>query len=784
MTECLNCGHKAELEFRYCPACGTEVAPTAADALIGKTLNGKYRVVAEIGEGSMGRVYRAEHVSLKKPIAIKVLRHDLTVSDESLKRFQGEGIAAGKFSHPNAIQIFDFDQDDAGHWFLAMEYVEGRSLKSLLAEKGPLGAELATDVMLQVLAALCEAHRQGIVHRDLKPDNIMVVGTSTGELQVKVLDFGLSKLRDRPSGSTLMTQTGRILGTPRYMAPEQWHGQEVDHRLDLYAAGLILYELIAGEPPFGGSTIQETLLRSTTDPVPSLVDSHPELRIPTGLDDVIAKALEKDKAERYQSAEEMIAAIEALDFDLIATPTKSTSGMRAKRSRRRHAARQPRAEQPSRAPLIMGGAAVLIVGAAVWFFFLRDSGTSFAGPRLSMKPIDARTQEEAAYVRTLERARQQIRAGKLREALATVDGALQMPCRDSEAYLVRAHCYRQRNHPEMAIADLREALKLDPGYADAEAGIGWVHVERNDLDSALEHFRAAEKIDSSCALAIAGQGSVQLLRGEVEQALTLLEAAAGIAPTSAVAQQWLGHARLAKDDAEGAREAFIEAIRNDSSAWRAYVGLGDAYLRQGRLKEAEEQLTEAITINPAAAGARTELATLLLNNQRYRDAIGVLDEALRSDPEQGRMQILKGIALQGTGDMAGAREALEKGVRLEPDDARAQTLLGMLYYQEGRFEEAVDRHEAALRVDANLFLPYLNQGLALVKLGRYEDAARKLRDAILLDDSSAFAHMTLGVLAMDYLGKPDEALAAFRRYKQVGGKDPKVDDWIQQLSRQ
>jgi serine/threonine-protein kinase len=329
VTTCPNCSYASEEVFAFCPKCGTKQAEDvpSGDPLIGRTLNDKYRVLSELGKGSMGTVYLGEHISLKKKIALKVLHTDVQVGQEARQRFQREGIAAGQFTHPNAIQIFDFDMDEGPVFYLAMEYVEGLDLKRLIRRDGALPVDTALDIMKQVLGALDEAHRHGIIHRDLKPENIMVVRSASGGMlqTVKVLDFGLSKLVDRPLDASL-TEVGRVMGTPLYMSPEQVSGDTVDHRTDIYAAGLILYEMLSGKTPFSGKTLQEILGKHLKELPPSVVESNPDLRVSEDVDAVLVRALEKDRADRFQSAEEMMTALRECRLDgpqASATPRKS-----------------------------------------------------------------------------------------------------------------------------------------------------------------------------------------------------------------------------------------------------------------------------------------------------------------------------------------------------------------------------------------------------------------------------------------------------------------------------
>jgi len=256
MSACLQCGHDDPAGFLFCPRCGTKSVEGsgATNPLLGRILNGKYRIESEMGSGAMGTVYMAEHIGLKKKVALKVLHPDLQVSDESLQRFQREGIAAGKFSHPHLIQIFDFDKGEGRVFYLAMEFVEGSNLTAFLRQRGRLPVPVAVRLARQILSCLAEAHRHGIVHRDLKPDNIMVTEGTRGELRVKVLDFGLAKLGDRRLISSPVTQPGRLLGTPLYMAHEQALGDPVTPRTDIWALGLVMFTLLTGKSYWQAAT--------------------------------------------------------------------------------------------------------------------------------------------------------------------------------------------------------------------------------------------------------------------------------------------------------------------------------------------------------------------------------------------------------------------------------------------------------------------------------------------------------------------------------------------------
>ncbi len=284
----------------------TEAEPTpssdGADALVGSVIAERYRVLELLGEGGMGAVYRAEHVLMKRVVALKVLHRSLTVVPEVVARFEREAIVAGKLEHPNVVSALDFGRMEDGSCYLTMELVSGRSLAEEL-QRGPLSLRRALEILRQVVSGLAAAHAAGVVHRDLKPDNVMLVGRDEEADLVKLLDFGIAKLDSGTPGPAL-TRLGAVFGTPEYMAPEQVQGAEVDARADLYAVGVILYELLTGATPFAEG---ETLRRQLLEPPPPLPES-----VPRGVVALTLALLEKDPAQRPQSAEEVGLRLEEL----------------------------------------------------------------------------------------------------------------------------------------------------------------------------------------------------------------------------------------------------------------------------------------------------------------------------------------------------------------------------------------------------------------------------------------------------------------------------------------
>lgn len=285
------------------------------DPRIGTLLADRYRIDALIGEGGMGKVYSAEHVLMRKRLAVKVLRRELTSVPEVVARFEREAMAAGNIEHPNVAAATDFGKLADGAVFLVLEFVSGHSLRDEIA-RGAFQVDRALHVARQISSALSAAHAQGIVHRDLKPENVMLVEKGGDPDFVKVLDFGIAKvpLGDVASSAkgAPITKAGMVFGTPEYMAPEQALGQNVDARADLYALGVILFEMLSGVRPFSSQSSVGILGQQLSKPTPTFAERSPGLIVPPAAEAIARKLLSRDAVERYQSAPELSRAIDAL----------------------------------------------------------------------------------------------------------------------------------------------------------------------------------------------------------------------------------------------------------------------------------------------------------------------------------------------------------------------------------------------------------------------------------------------------------------------------------------
>ncbi len=277
------------------------------DPLVGRLLDGRYRILQPLGSGGMGRVYRAVQTGLEREVALKVLPDGNAGAGDLgfVKRFCLEAAVTARLGHPNTVVIHDYGRSDDGIFYIAMEYLEGRTLAQVLDEDGPLPADRVLRIGTQIARAAREAHRHGLVHRDLKPSNVMLVPRDDEPDFVKVLDFGLAKFFVR--GDADLTHSGAFLGSPQYMAPELVRGAPATPRSDIYSLGVMLYEMACGRPPFtAGSNIAVLLEHASAQPKrPRLVESS----IPKALESLILKAMEKDPEARFTS---MDAVLEAL----------------------------------------------------------------------------------------------------------------------------------------------------------------------------------------------------------------------------------------------------------------------------------------------------------------------------------------------------------------------------------------------------------------------------------------------------------------------------------------
>ncbi len=372
MKTCSQCQIKYPDALEYCPQDGNPLPPTPGqtqalyDAYIGSTIDGRYLIEAKLGEGGMGVVYAARHVIIDKRVAIKVLKKEAQEEETAAQRFIQEAKSASKIGHVNIVDITDFGVLPDGSAYFVMEFLEGQTLGQAIAE-GPLAARRVVSVAAQIARGLNAAHGKGIIHRDLKPENIFLLERDGESDVVKIVDFGIAKVQsglNGPSGQRL-TQIGMVLGTPEYMSPEQATGKETDHRVDEYALGCMMYEMMTGEVPFRGDTSAGTLTKHVFDQVVPPSRKRPDLAISPALEAVVMKTLAKKPDERYPGMKELLEALDAVGGAI----ESGRDGERAQaiREQRSRPTIPPSATQMELAqlPRKRGGAIAVVVGGVV-----------------------------------------------------------------------------------------------------------------------------------------------------------------------------------------------------------------------------------------------------------------------------------------------------------------------------------------------------------------------------------------------------------------------------------
>jgi serine/threonine protein kinase len=428
------------------------------DPLVGALIGERYRLLGRIGQGGMGLVYRAEHVLMKKVVALKLLHTELGNVDDAPRRFEREAQSASRLNHPNIIAVTDFGRAASGQLFLVMEYVPGMALADLL-ERGPLPAARAVQVVRQILDGLEHAHLQGVIHRDLKPANIMLATYADPRQAevVKILDFGIAKMSQAAEGEVPLTQGAMVFGTPSYMSPEQATAQEADVRSDLYSCGVMLFEMLTGRKPFVADDLVKVMALQVTAPPPRLTAVAPQLRVPAALEAVVMRALEKDRARRFQSAAEFRQALDHVKPDSVAVIARRLPALwsRGVTVARRELARLP---WPVRRWVRPGLLALgVVVLAALPFLCSRPPPTAPAAAPPRPKPVEPALQ---GHIRRIEEA---MAKGQLSEArLLLMQQISQNPTSGRMRYLLGNLDFAEKN-PVAGLAAYEEALKLDAG---------------------------------------------------------------------------------------------------------------------------------------------------------------------------------------------------------------------------------------------------------------------------------------------------------------------------------
>lgn len=424
------------------------------DPLAGTVLDDRYLLHECLGEGGMGSVYRATHVLMGKPVAVKLIHSELAHIEDITKRFEREAKSSSRLSDPHCITVTDFGRTNDGTLFLVMELLEGEPLDVRLEKEGRIQPGEALRITGQILKGLIHAHEQGVVHRDLKPENVHLVTHGDETDFVKILDFGIAKLALGSGEGESLTRSGVVFGTPKYLSPEQALGDEVDHRADLYAVGIMLYEMLTGMPPFVADSAMDTLSMHLTADPPLLSDTGD---FPRGIQEIIEKAMAKRPADRYASAEDFLAAVEAVDPE-----GPPPSGVQEVISRL--SGRTTTTGSASRKKSGGGGVVavvivlLLLVGGAAAGYFLWWKPSREQLPSDKVGDLGPKTRPVKEM---LDLADSQIRDGNPAEAVITAKEVLVLSPNLPPAHLVLGHALFLSGERPAAMEEYEKAMRLD-----------------------------------------------------------------------------------------------------------------------------------------------------------------------------------------------------------------------------------------------------------------------------------------------------------------------------------
>jgi serine/threonine-protein kinase len=684
-----------------------------------------YRIEGPLGKGGMGVVFKATDLKLLRPVALKFIPAEFSEDSDARERFLREARAASTIDHPNVGTIFGVETAPDGHQFIVMAYYEGETLTQSLA-RGPLPLEQAIPLVRQVALGLAEAHQRGIVHRDIKPSNVILSRQGV----VKIVDFGLASV----SGADRLTHTGARMGTPHYMSPEQALGETVDHRTDLWSLGVLLFEMLAGDTPFGAPSIPAALYRIV----------HTELStaaLPANVQPLLTKALAKDRDLRFQSARDFVLALDAVVPPSSFAPDASTILLPAA-APTATAVSSPASRRPKRwlAAAAIAAAVALLAFAAYRFLPL------------------TRTPAEKSLAAAHPSAHQ--------EYLRALD--------------LLDRWEKDKNLPT-AIALLENAVRLDPNFALAHARLAEGYRLRASsakdpaaLDLALRQAQRAAALSPDLPPVQTVLGRVYSALGQNDLALAALTRSLQLDPNDGDTHAALGRQLEKLGRLPEAEQAYARSLALQPDSWRNLYVAGNFYFRQGDFPKAIAHWQRVTELTPDNSPAYTNLGAALLEAGRLPEAQASYQRAIALQPNYvAYMNLGKVYYLQS--HYAQAARMFEKAAAMNADDyipvgnlAAAQSLLPEARQQSlATFRRAAALAEPAAqraRTDPDIFA---NLAIYYAKLSQPDLAQRRLATALALAPKNNALYASAAEVS-EILGRRDDALRYVRQAIDLG----------------
>jgi serine/threonine-protein kinase len=694
MKRCPQCGREYGDNTRFCEQDGQtlntyDVPATRLvqpDPMLGRTLGGRFRMLEKLGQGGMGAVYKAQHVKMNRLTAVKILTFELAQNRQFVARFEREAEMASQIDHPHAVSIYDFGETDDGLVYLAMEFIDGQPLSTILAREGCLPLERVVHLTRQAAEALSAAHQLGIIHRDFKPDNVMVSNKPGRPDWVKVVDFGIAKRSTIDPADQLLTQAGAVLGTPEYMSPEQVAGEPVDARSDLYSLAIVTYELLCGRLPFEGQSTTNVMVKRIIEaPIPLHQRIRPQTALPPGVESVIMRALARNPNERYLSTAQFAAELE--------------NAARGTSAGHQQSGRSPVGTTPNllhaTVPEAMPQTRLQVEGAPAYVPGLYDRNQH---PRRSNKAIIlavlAIVLIPALLIGAYFGARYIIdsrapsansngsrvgsngsRAGNENASRAAT--AVATPSVSTQERIKRSRAAREVDDLTTAEQESRAALTSNPNSAAANTEFAEVLWELERFDEAEKYVNEALRIDPNFGPAHQALGAVYYMRGDLDRAI---------------------------------KEQKLTLQLNPEPEYVAYAHsvLGEVYRVQGRYKEALSEYQAAISSSPRRGieiNPRLGIADIYIVQDRVSEAMEILRALVDSGIARGNdlawVNIRTGKALLKMKKLDEAIEHYQNALKNATKNnarAEAQLSLGFVYYEQTHYEDALERAKQAIEL--------------------------------------------------------------------------------------
>lgn len=759
--------------------------------MIGTTVQ-HYRIIEKLGEGGMGMVYKAVDLDLDRPVALKFLSPQLSEDEQTQARFIQEAKTASALDHPNICTIYEISQTDDGNLFIAMACYEGETLTRKIAA-GALELQQALGLALQIAHGLARAHQSEIIHRDVKPSNIIV--TKHGE--AKIVDFGLAKL----AGESRLTRTGETLGTAAYMAPEQIQGLHVDHRSDIFAWGVLFYEMLSGRLPFTGDyefSLMYSILNEEPEPVRT---SHPDL--PEGVESILDRALAKNPDDRYQTTEELVEDLKTLTHS--GNLTKSALHATARR-------KKPRPVPPTSSPkwlkfgIPLVSALVLLLALSL----LLPAGRQIADALFQGGVPDTKHIAVLGFTNI----------GGQPEAQALCDGLVatltsklsQLEQFQGSLWVVPASEVRKSE-----VTSASEANQYFGANLVITGSLQTLSNQRrltlNLIDARTVRQLASHVLDDPLTNASILQDEAvvklaEMLNLELQpQSRKMIRAGTTTVP-GAYEFYLQGRGYLQDYDrlenVDASIKLFERALNADPNYAAAHAGLGEAYLRKFQLtkevkwvEHAEKSCERAVKLDRLLAPALLTRGLLYIETGKYQRALNEFQEALELDATNAAAYRGRAKAFLALGQTEEAENIYQKAIAIKPDYWGGYNDLGVFYFQQGRYEEAIvqfqhvieltpqnakgyrnlgamqqqlnrpnkaiEYYQGALEIAPN-YSTYSNLATLYFHQGRYENAARMYEKALEIRDSD---YRVWGYLASTYKQMPGKQQEADEAHRQA-----------------